>query len=81
MLAPGRPGMAMMNGKARLFYPGWTMGMLAGQLTGQLSKPVTDTTGLKGKYDISLYWSVKSVRIAAPPLPGKGQRPSPARSR
>jgi uncharacterized protein (TIGR03435 family) len=64
ILAPGRPGMAMMNGKARLFYPKWTMEQLARQIGGQLGKPVTDATGLKGQYDIGLFWSEAPVRAA-----------------
>ena len=71
-LAPGRPGMAIMNDRARLFYPKWTMEQLAGQLSGQLGKPVTDATGLKGKYDIALYWFAGSVRAAPMPSGGGG---------
>jgi uncharacterized protein (TIGR03435 family) len=64
LLPPGRPGNAMINGKARLFYPKWTMEQLARQIGGQLGKPVTDATGLKGQYDIGLYWSEAPVRAA-----------------
>ena len=73
MLERGRPGMIMMNGRARLFNPGMTMERLAGQLSGQLGKPVTDMTGLKGKYDIGLYWSAEQMRTGAP-----GAGPAPA---
>jgi uncharacterized protein (TIGR03435 family) len=68
MLERGRPGMIMMNGRARLFNPGMTMERLAGQLSGQLGKPVADMTGLKGKYDIGLYWSAEQMRAGAPGL-------------
>ena len=61
-LAAGRPGMAMMNGKARLYQPEMTMESLAGQLSGQLGKPVTDATNLKGKFEISLYWASEQMR-------------------
>jgi uncharacterized protein (TIGR03435 family) len=52
-----RGGMAIAYNKARAYWPGITMEMLAGQLSGQLRGPVTDATGLTGKYDISLYWN------------------------
>lgn len=70
VLAPGRQGMMMMNGRARLFYPNWTMEQLARQLAGQLGKPVTDATGLKGKYDIGLYWSTDTMRAGTPVADG-----------
>ena len=73
LLERGRPGMAIMNGRARLFNPGMTMERLAGQLSGQLGKPVADMTGLKGKYDIGLYWSAEQMRAGAP-----GAGPAPA---
>jgi uncharacterized protein (TIGR03435 family) len=56
-LAPGRPGMIAMNGRYRMYWPKSTIERLCFYLAGQLGKPVTDATGLKGKYDISLYWS------------------------
>ncbi len=76
-LAPNRAGMAMMNGRARLFYPKSTMAMLAARLQGQLSTPVTDATGLTGKYDISLYWNANTMRASAPAAgpPGGGAVP------
>ena len=55
-MAPGRPGMAMMNGRARMYQPECTMERLAAVLGAQLRAPVTDATGLTGKYDIGLYW-------------------------
>ncbi len=62
----GGTGMIMMNGRGRLFYSNWTMAQLATQLAGQLSKPVTDATGLKGKYDVGIYWLQDSMRVSAP---------------
>lgn len=56
-LPPGRgSGMVMMNGKARWRATRETTGMLASMLGGQLSQPVTDATGLQGKYDFTLSW-------------------------
>lgn len=60
-------GMAIMYDKARGYWPGITMEMLAGQLSGQLRGPVMDATGLTGKYDIGLYWSADNgIRASAP---------------
>ena len=56
----GRPGFTMMRGRARVFQPKWTLEALAGMLTGQLGRPVTNATGLTGLYEISLYWSSDS---------------------
>jgi uncharacterized protein (TIGR03435 family) len=57
VLARGRASMAIMYDRARLYDPEMTMERLAVQLSGQMHGPVTDATGLKGKYEISLYWS------------------------
>ena len=66
-LPPHRSTMAIMNGKARMNEPEATMERLADLLSGQLAKPVADLTGLKGKYDISLYWNADTTfRLAAP---------------
>jgi uncharacterized protein (TIGR03435 family) len=62
-----RGGMAIMYDKARAYWPGITMEMLAGQLAGQLRGPVTDATGLTGKYDIGIYWNADDrIRAGAP---------------
>jgi len=68
-LPPGRPGTIMMNGQARHQAVNSGMDALARQLAGQVQKPVVDATGLKGKYDYSIYWSTSS-RVAPPPPPG-----------
>jgi uncharacterized protein (TIGR03435 family) len=78
ILSASRPGMAMMNGKARMYEPGITMEMLAGRLSGQMGKPVTDATGLQGKYEVSLYWSAEMMR--APPIAAPGGAPIPVAS-
>jgi len=66
-LAKGGFGMAIMNGRARLVNPQMTMQMLASQVSGQLASPVTDATGLTGKYDISLFWVSSSGFAGARP--------------
>ena len=60
VLPPG-PGMATMNGRARLQARKETMQRLAGRLANQLGQPVADATGLKGEYDYSLYWVMDST--------------------
>jgi uncharacterized protein (TIGR03435 family) len=64
-LTPGRLGMAIMNGRARLYNPQMTMAMLAGQVSGQMGKPVADMTGLTAKYEIGLYWVAESLNDSA----------------
>lgn len=54
--------MAMMNGKASWRMSGATMAQFAQMLGGQVSVPVTDATGLKGKYDFVIYWADEPLR-------------------
>lgn len=61
ILTPGVPGMAISDGKARMFQPKMGLDQLATMLGGQLGKPVTNATGLEGSYAISLYWVVGSM--------------------
>jgi uncharacterized protein (TIGR03435 family) len=39
-------------------------------ISDQLSKPVSDNTALKGKYDLSLSWASLPIGSAVPPVPG-----------
>lgn len=55
ILAPGRAGIAIVRGRGRLFYSGWTMKRLATQIATLMHAPVTDATGTDGKYDIGLF--------------------------
>jgi uncharacterized protein (TIGR03435 family) len=72
----GGGGMAMMGGRARMYGPEMTMAMLAGQISGQLGKPVTDATGLSGKYEVSLYWDAVATKWAgSPPAAGGPETP------
>lgn len=52
--------MAITHGRAALHSDEESMP----KLSGQLRQPVTDSTGLKGKYDITLYW-VTGLRLSA----------------
>ncbi len=45
------------NGKTRMRACEETMEHLASTLESPVSRPVTDATGLKGKYDFTLWWS------------------------
>ena len=70
MMAPG--------GKIRTIANGVTIGEFVNRLARQLDRPVTDMTGLSGKYDITLDFaidpSIMQARMAAmgggPPPPG-----------
>ena len=53
---PGRPMMFMGMGRARMQATAESMEELAKMLSNQVAKPVTDATGLKGKYDFTLTW-------------------------
>jgi uncharacterized protein (TIGR03435 family) len=66
-LAAARPGMAIMNDRARLNAVDSTMEAFAKQMAGQMSAPVNDATGLKGKYTFSLYWNAGRERLTARP--------------
>lgn len=49
-------GIAIIGDRARMHWPDMTMDMLVQQLSNQLRGPVSDLTGLGGKYDIEVYW-------------------------
>jgi uncharacterized protein (TIGR03435 family) len=58
------------NGEiARWVARGITTGQMAKMLAGRLQRPVTDSTGLDGKYDFSLYFSSESVGMSPGPAP------------
>jgi uncharacterized protein (TIGR03435 family) len=45
-----------MGGKARWVSPLCTMDRIANMMVNQLNAPVTDATGLTGKYDVNMFW-------------------------
>jgi uncharacterized protein (TIGR03435 family) len=62
--------MIMMRDRARLWARGETMPQFAEWASDQLSKPVTDSTGLTGKYDFILSWRNENmVGPMGPPMP------------
>lgn len=66
---PKNFSMAWMNGRARWQDAKGTMQSLAAMLAGQLGKPVSDATGLKGKYDMALFWAAESRKAEDEPGP------------
>ncbi|HLH19143.1 MAG TPA: TIGR03435 family protein [Bryobacteraceae bacterium] len=58
-------GTIMMNGKAMMRAHNETAGQIAAKLAGQIGHPVTDATGLKGKYDYTLRWADSSGKVTA----------------
>jgi uncharacterized protein (TIGR03435 family) len=68
-----RGGTVIVNDKARMHNPEMTMDALASQVSSQLGAPVTNATGLTGKYDIDMhwiYWTFRTATASAPPPPG-----------
>jgi uncharacterized protein (TIGR03435 family) len=69
-LAPSGTGMAVIDGQVRMRGIGESMEQFSSWLANQLDLQVIDSTGLKGKYDFSLYWAADSVRGALAPVAG-----------
>ena len=61
-------GQISLNGRVRMRSDRQTAGDIAHMLGEQYALPVEDATGLKGIYDIDLFWAVNS-RFAAPADP------------
>jgi uncharacterized protein (TIGR03435 family) len=57
VLPPGTSGVFYGVGRARGQWSQTTMEGMAGVLSLQIGKPVTDRTGLDGKYDLSFEWA------------------------
>jgi uncharacterized protein (TIGR03435 family) len=53
---------------ARWVARGITTGQMAKTLASRLQHPVTDSTGLDGKYDFTLYCSAESVGLSPEPV-------------
>jgi uncharacterized protein (TIGR03435 family) len=68
-LGPGT-SMAMMGGKARWRNNKATMKDVASMLAAQVGQPVTDATGLTGKYAFTLSWATGGGRPIAAPTGG-----------
>lgn len=81
ILPPGSTANLMMNGHVMIGFPKGTMQDLATALAGRLGRPVTDATGLKGKYDFMLKFAMETQAASLPPPPPvDGAPPSPMSS-
>jgi len=67
----GGRGMIMVNGKASWGSPDATVEQIATMLGGQLNRPVTDATGLSGKYEVVLMWSAENA-MRGPAIAAQG---------
>ena len=79
---PAREGswlVALSSGYARTHQLHASMADLAGILSNQLEKPVTDATGLKGRYEFTLSWMAAVPASPAPSSAGRRHRPRPFR--
>lgn len=83
---PGRDGLPIIPKSVTGYWMssgGWrgqfvrtTLDKMALFFSGQTGKPVTDSTGLKGEYDLSLEWTPEALgNIATPPGP-QGTEPT-----
>lgn len=75
---PGANMMVMIDGRARWQQTGETMEEFARFLSAEMGRPVTDSTGLTGKYDMLLSWATEGMRMAAPPADGAANPPEAA---
>jgi uncharacterized protein (TIGR03435 family) len=65
------PGVTfIMNGRARYQGVRVTMEGIAKLVSGQVGKPVKDSTRLGGQYDFSLYWIPEAMGNVVSPMPG-----------
>jgi uncharacterized protein (TIGR03435 family) len=69
---PGRPMMFMGRGRARMQATAESMEELAKMLGNQVGKPVTDATGLTGKYDFDVTFDMERMGM------GRGGLPPPS---
>jgi len=62
----GESGTRMSGDRGRMYEPRMTMERLAGMLSANQHAIVNDATGLKGEYEISLFWTINPARAAPP---------------
>jgi uncharacterized protein (TIGR03435 family) len=84
VISPGMSQVVVGTGHARGQWIGTTIEKLTEFLSGQIFKPVTNGTGLKGKYDISLKWvpeltgGVVGSSPSLSPLPAQSEASGPS---
>lgn len=61
---PGGKGARTVNGHARI-HQAQSLDQLARMVSGQVSAPVTNATGLTGRYEIALQWVQQSLKTNA----------------
>jgi uncharacterized protein (TIGR03435 family) len=77
---PAGPANLAMRAQGRLAARNASMGDLAGELGAFLDRPVVDRTGMSGRYDFNLAWTIdefQSARLKAFPLPPRGVGEAP----
>ena len=77
VIPPGVNAVFMMPGRASGQWIRTTMEKFAETLTGQMGKPVTNSTGLEGKYDVSLQWAPDQMGNVSSPF-GNVSSPLPS---
>ncbi|MGD0100677.1 MAG: TIGR03435 family protein [Acidobacteriota bacterium] len=70
VIPPGVNAMFMTPRRASGQWIRTTMEKFAETLSGQMGKPVTNSTGLEGKYDVSLQWAPDPIGNVSSPLSG-----------
>jgi uncharacterized protein (TIGR03435 family) len=78
ILARGEDSMAIMGGKARWVSPQCTLDRIVSMMVNQLNAPVTDTTGLTGKYEVNMYWDAAGFSNGVLRAPPAGAEPAAA---
>jgi len=72
---PGGPANLAMRAQGRFAARNASMGDFAGELGAFLDRPVVDRTGIPGRYDFTLAWTIdefQSARLKAFPAPPRG---------
>ena len=77
---PAGPANLAMRAQGRFAARNASMRDLAGELGAFLDRPVVDRTGISGRYDFTLVWTIdefQSARLKAFPVPQRGNAEAP----
>ena len=72
---PAGPANLAMRAQGRFAARNASMSDFAGELGAFLDRPVVDRTGISGRYDFTLFWTIdefQSARLKAFPVPQRG---------